>query len=324
MEQPTSSPNKNPSTDFASRVASHWTKEREAKVTGGKHWLIKPSEAADLLRVLGLLNADASMPADAVRKFSQINHMLMLLKPILDDLKERHTTVRIVDAACGTSFLTLLLGWYFKNKLNSSCRIVGIDSNAKLITTSRDRAAKLGLQDFVRFSAGSIADIAWDDAFAALYPEDEIGRPHLLVSLHACDTASDQALAFGIQHKVDAMAVAPCCHAELAKKWKDLSGVDEHPFSPIFKTANLRRETAAHITDTMRLLLSRSRGYEVTATEFVPSAHTPKNRMLLCQRRGQYLLSAGVEYARLTESLAGQGILLADLVAHGDKPVLDA
>lgn len=324
MELSPSQPNLKPSTDFAGRVASHWTKEREAKVTGGKNWLIKPSEAADLLRVLGLLNADASMPADGVRKFSQINHMLMLLKPIVEDLKERHTTVRIVDAACGTSFLTLLLGWFFKAKLNSSCRIVGIDSNAKMVATSRDRAAKLGLQDSVRFTSGSIAGVVWADAYADLFPEDEVGRPHLLVSLHACDTASDQALAFGILNKVDAMAVAPCCHAELAKKWKDLEGADEHPFAPIFKTANLRRETAAQITDTMRLLLSRSHGYEVTATEFVPSAHTPKNRMLLCQRRGQYLLSAGVEYARLTESLAGQGILLADLVGGGEKPVLDA
>ncbi|MBM4253242.1 MAG: SAM-dependent methyltransferase [Deltaproteobacteria bacterium] len=308
-------------TEFTAKATRHWTKEREAKITGGKDWLIRPSESAPVLRAVGLLNADASMSADAVRKFSQINHMLTLLRPVLEDLVARHQQVRVVDACCGTSYLSLLLAWLLRHKWHKDAQIIGIDANAKVIATSQQRAVALGLGDMLRFTAARVGDRPWHDIYGALFPvasDGEISaapRPHLVISLHACDTATDHAMAFAVHAKADAMAFAPCCHAELARKWKDLAESKTlHPFSPIFQTPNIRRETAAHFTDTMRMLLLRSRGYEVTATEFVPAAHTVKNRLLLCQRRGQYLKSAGVEFSEMKAALLNTGIILEDLL----------
>lgn len=299
--------------EFETKAAKHWTEERETKLTAGKNLLLKPSNAAWLLRVIGLLSGDASMQADNARKFLQINHMLTLLKPQLEDLAKRHTPVRIFDACCGNSYLTFLIAWLFHEEWKKPCFILGVDRNEKLIDRSTQRAADLGYGEFLKFSADAIDDGTW----ARHVPSGE--RPHLLVALHACDTATDFALAAGVKVKADVIATAPCCHAELAAKWKDLgSTAKDHPFAPVFRTPNLRRETAAQLTDALRLLLLRSRGYEVTATEFVPSDHTPKNRLLLAERRGNFLAAAATEHGALKAALGDQAIKLEELL--GEQP----
>lgn len=292
-----------PSVDFATRAAAHWTPERLAKVTGGKRWPVLPSEAPELMRALGLLNGDASMPADALRKCSQINHMLTLLMPQIDDLIARQPTIRVLDAGCGNSYLSLLLAWYLKHKRGHPVHILGIDLNENMIKTSRSRADKLGLSDVARFEVGLIGDLP--------VPADRI---HLVVALHACDTATDAALAFAVKHKADHIAAAPCCQAELARKWKDLDDSAKHPLGMLFRTPNLRRDTAAQATDAMRMLLLRSRGYEVTATEFVPSEHTNKNRLILATRRGNFLVDAAREYELMKGALGAQGIALEGML----------
>ena len=302
--------------EFQEKAKAHWTPEREAKVTGGKSWLLRPGLAAPLLRVIGLLNRDASMSADHVRKFSQINHMITLLAPQLTDLMARHATVRVLDAACGTSYLSLALGWLFREEWKKPLQLVGVDAEPAVVATSQARANELGLGQSLRFVASRLEDLDWDASFVASFGQGTAThsrRPHLTVALHACDTATDYALAAAVRLKSDAIAVAPCCHAELARKWKDLGGLT-HPFAPVFRTPNLRRDTAANITDTLRVLLLRSRGYEVTATEFVPSAHTPKNRLLLATRRGNFLKEAEDQHQDLKGSLGDQGIKLEELL----------
>jgi len=250
-------------------------KEREAKITGGRKWPVLPSRAPQLLRVLGLLNADASMSADSVRKFSQINHMVSLLEPHLEDIAQRHPVVRILDVGCGTSYLTLLLAWLLKEQ-GHEFQVIGVDSNSKVVATSAARAKELGLDVGLRFEAAEIDVNFASNCFERIFPGEgsKNARPHLLVALHACDVASDLAIAAGIRAKADVMAVAPCCHAELARQWKGMAAATSHPFGPIFRSPNLRRDVAANMTDALRMLLARSRGYEVTATEFVPSTHT--------------------------------------------------
>lgn len=305
-------------TTFDQRAAAHWTKEREAKVTGAKNWPIRPSAAPRLLRTMGLLAADATMPADALRKFSQVNHMLTLLVPVLEDLVARHKVVRILDVGCGNSYLSLILAWWLASKQNHAAQIVGVDSRADVIATSQTRAAAAGLATTLRFTCQPIATVAPAELFAQLFGGSG-GRPHLVVALHACDTASDDALALGIRAEADAMAVAPCCQAELAQKWVTLSNTD-HPLTAVFSSPHLRRETAAQITDAMRLLLARAHGYETVATEFTPSEHTTKNRLLLCRRRGRFLQKAAAEYRALTESVGGCEIRLASLLSSAATP----
>jgi hypothetical protein len=102
---------------------------------------------------------------------------------------------------------------------------------------------------------------------------------HAVFALHACDTATCDAIALGISAGADLIGVAPCCQAELARKWSALEGT-AGAFSPIWGAPHLRRETAAHLTDAMRMLLLRSRGYAVTAMEFIAPEHTKKNTLL--------------------------------------------
>jgi SAM-dependent methyltransferase len=253
------------------------------------------------------------MSADNVRKFLQINHMLTLLQPSLHDMAQRHKSVRILDACCGNSYLAFLLAWVFTEEWHKECLVVGIDKNKKVIEQSRQRAAQLGFSGVMRFFDEPIDNGVWERVSEAT-DESPKPRPHIIVALHACDTATDAALSLAAHLETDIVAVAPCCQAELAAKWEKLSA--DHPLGPIFKTGNLRREGAALMTDTMRMLLMRSRGYEVTVTEFVPSEHTPKNRLLLCQRRGRYSRDAHMAYERFKDTLGGESILLESLLAR--------
>jgi hypothetical protein len=299
---------------FAQKAKAYWAEAQCKKLMGDKKYLLTPSDAPDLLRVLGLLNSDASMSADAVRKFQQINHMVNLLLPQLVEISERHKNPLLLDACCGTSFIALVLAWLFHTKWNKSCRIIGIDRNPAVIAKSRERAELLGYGEFCKFSVGEVSEAGWLVAQQTLFPEAEASRPHLLAALHACDTATDYALALGVKAGADFMAIAPCCQAELAKQWSEVKAA-EHPFAPIFQTPNLRRELAASFTDTLRLLLIRGHGYEVTATEFVPAAHTPKNRLLVCTRRGKFHKESKAQYQALKSALAGSTLTLENLLS---------
>jgi len=306
--------------EFITKCQKWWTPERLQKITGGKNLLLTPPRAPALLRVMGLLNQDGSMSSDNTSKFLQINHMLQLMMPSLEDLRERFKVVRIFDVGCGNSFLTLLVAWLFRTHWGKDCEIIGVDLNAKVIQQSVQRAKTLGYESCLKFAVAPISNTTWQDIYTQsfpLSPDQEVPRPHLVTALHACDVATDHALAAAISLKSDVIAVAPCCQAELAKQWKALPASD-HPFHPVFATPNLRREIAAQMTDTLRLLLCRAHGYEVTATEFVPASHTPKNRLLLCVRRGNYLRQAADEFTRLKGALGDCTITLEALLAARD------
>jgi SAM-dependent methyltransferase len=303
--------------DFSSIAENHWTAERIAKITAGRKYEILPPGDAPFLRAIGLLASDASMPADAVRKYVQINHMLGLLKAPLMDLRQRHANLAILDAGCGSSFLTLLLAWYLKHKVEGEFLCVGIDTNKALIEKSRALADKLGLQKHMHFEVASTRDFTWENLLERRPALAPFKRPHMVVALHACDTATDEALGLGIKSGADVLAASPCCQAELAAHWRQLAqdpAAREHPMAPAFQAPELRRTIAAEMTDMMRVLLLRAAGYETTATEFVESRHSPKNRLILGLRRGRYSRDAAVAYQKMKAHLGGCAISLESFV----------
>ncbi len=317
---------------FEEKARNFWNKEHTDKVTGGKKYPLLPRESAHLLRTLGLLNKDATMSADQVRKYSQINHMVLLLEPFFQELVQRHKNVRVLDAGCGNSFLTFLLAWCFQKRWGHPAELVGADSSEKIILGCIEKAESLGLSDTIKFVSTNLATLDWKECYQrsflsqVTHNAEDTPRPHAVVALHACDVATDFALAIAVREKADFIAVAPCCQAELARKWKDLgtrSGTKQ-PFDVVFKSPHLRRETAAHITDAMRVLLMRGCGYEVTATEFVPSNHTPKNRLMTCVRRGRILETALQEYLELKNAMGGEGISLELLLPEEYRKVFSA
>lgn len=290
---------------FGELAQEYWTRERLDELTGGKRLLVTPDRAALLLRALGLLHRDASMPPRQVRKFLQLNHMLRVLAPSIQEMTQRHERLNIVDAGCGRSYLTLSLAWCFENVWKHPVQIVGVDRNTKLIEECQRRTSLTGLEHVMRFVASDLASFELPAGEAL----------HVLISLHACDTATDDALALGISRNAELIAVAPCCQNELARGWEGLSGEKvEGAFSPIWQSPPLRQACAATMTDTFRTLLLGAAGYESRALEFVASSHTPKNTLIRATRRGEADPRAMSEYVALRDATGGVGIKLEGLM----------
>jgi len=289
------------------RANTYWTDERTTQLLGDKQLAIRPREGAVLLRALGLLRDDASLPPAQARKYFQINHMVALLGPALRALRDRHSAIRLLDVGCGRSYLTLLLAWCARHVWNHALEVRGLDRDPAVVAEASRRAELSGLADAVRFEVGDVAALA----------DREV---HGVVALHACDTATCEALAFGIRVGADVLAVAPCCQAELARGWEALAerGVDG-AFAPVWRMPQLRRETAADITDAMRVELVRAAGYDVRAMEFVPAAHTRKNTLIQAIRAGTPDARIDPAYEHLRDATGGIDIRLARMLGRAKR-----
>ncbi|MEZ4462660.1 MAG: SAM-dependent methyltransferase [bacterium] len=290
---------------FAQTARDYWGDERLQTLTGGKNLLVTPANAAVLLRALGLLHRDASMPPKEVRKFLQLNHMLRTLAPDLLAASQNAEPLRIVDAACGRAYLTVALAWCFEHVWKRPVVVVGVDRNADLVEESRRRAALAGVEHVMTFVASDLASYQWTDAADVA----------VVLSLHACDTATDDALAFGVRHKARLIAAAPCCQAELSRGWKTLAESQTRgAFAPVWNSPSLRRATAATVTDTFRMLLLGAAGYEARALEFVASSHTPKNTLIIARQADDVAARSLDEYVALKRATGGVGITLEGLI----------
>ena len=286
--------------EFTALARAHWTEARTAELAHGKQLAILPAEAPLLLRALGLLHRDATMPPREVRKFLQINHVVRLLGPTLAELHRSHGALRLLDAGCGRSYLTLLFAHCARAR-GDALSVLGVDRDAAVIAECERRTALAGLAEVVRFVASPL------DALALETPV------HAVFALHACDTATCDAIALGVARGAELIAVAPCCQAELARGWTALAEAGAAgAFAPIWNAPHLRRETAAHVTDAMRVLLLRAAGYEVTAMEFIAAEHTKKNTLLRAIRRGAPDPAARAEYDALVAATGGRGLTLAE------------
>lgn len=290
------------------KARAHWTPEREAKLLAGKKLPLVPSRHGAFLFAVGLLNKDGTLSPNSMKKYQQINHMVTALWPSLTKLFKAMPGKELVvlDAGCGNSYLSLALAYLSAAEASLSSalplRVLGVDVNAKVVAQSAARAEALGLAPRMSFQCATLQEAALP------------ARVHVVLGLHACDTATDDALALGILKKADVLAVAPCCQAELANVFRSLSAApkDERTraLAVLIHSPNLRRDSAATFTDALRVALVRAHGYEVTATEFVPSAHTPKNRLLLCTRRGNFDNAARQEFEDLRALLGGVPLAL--------------
>lgn len=307
---------------FGERARAYWTSERTEELVRGKKLAILPGEAPELLRALGILHRDATMPPSERRKFFQINHVVAALGPSLRELvvdegpRSRGTAtrpLRIVDAACGRSYLTLLLAHALTHHYGVVVEVLGVDRNAALMEESARRTRAAGLEALVRHHASTLEELdvehAWATAFPGAVPLEGVDA---VVALHACDTATDDALLLGARLDATLLAVTPCCQAELARGWSQLAAEGgEGVFAPIQRTPHLRRELGALLTDTMRTLLLRERGYETWALELVPTEHTPKNTLLRAMNRHRPDAAAGQEHDALVATTGGVAIGLA-------------
>jgi hypothetical protein len=199
-----------------------------------------------------------------LRKLKQVNHLVGLLTPALDDVLNRFGQPAVVDVGSGNAYLGFALYELFlKEKGELTC----VESRAQLSAQAGERAKALGFER-MKFETAEIS--------AAAYPE----RIHLLTALHACDTATDDAIVAALKHNADHVALVPCCQAELAQQLKGresaLEVLYEHPMH--------RREFGSHLTNVIRALVLEAHGYQVTVTELTGWEHSLKNELILGRR----------------------------------------
>jgi hypothetical protein len=238
---------------------------------GEKH-LIDPEEASNLLKAIDILNNDGYMTADMRRKYVQIDNFVKLILPLLrKSALERK--IFILDSGSGKSYLSFVMNYFLREKLRRSCHFFCIDTNADVIGKSLQVRDRLGY-DNMNFFVSRIRDFE---------PEEKID---IVCSLHACDTASDEAIARGIQLGVPFLLIVPCCQHEVISQFAEASfrTPKAHPLKAITRHGLYKARLADLLTDALRTLILEAAGYKVSVTEYVSPIYTPKNIMIQAEK----------------------------------------
>lgn len=232
-----------------------------------------PGESKRLLQELHILTRAGDLNADSLRKLKQVNHLVQLLQPAVDDVLARFGDPLIVDCGAGKGYLGFILYELFLAHAEKG-RLLSVESRADLIEASQERAKRLGFER-MEFIHASLEEAALPD------------RLHLVTALHACDTATDDALFLAIQKNADHVAVVPCCQAEVAAQLKEQKAA-AGPMQSLWARPLHRRELGSHLTNVLRALTLEAFGYKVTVTELIGWEHSLKNELIVGKKvRGQ-------------------------------------
>ena len=227
------------------------------------------------LQATGIMDAQGRVYPSMQAKFTQINEFLKLLEHTDELQRFERTPVQILDCGCGSAYLSFAVYHYLNMVLHIPARLIGVDVNETLIEKDTRRSAQLGFSDAC-FQKSAIIDYA---------PETP---PDIVLALHACDTATDEALFQGIRAASRLLLAAPCCHHHLHEQLRAVA-----PFTPVFQDGILKKRLADILTDTFRALILRILGYKTDVVEFIAAEHTDKNLLI---RAVRYLPPGNSEY----------------------------
>ncbi|MDD5296455.1 MAG: SAM-dependent methyltransferase [Rhodocyclaceae bacterium] len=237
---------------------------------------IRPGQSLELLKELHILTRDGRMNQDSRRKLKQVYHLYQFIEPLLAEARQDHADIRLVDHGAGKSYLGFIL-WdlFFKDK-DEGARIYGIETRDELVSRSRALADRLG------FSGMSFLKLSVAEATASdLLPE----RVDLVTALHACNTATDDAIAFALKKQARYIVLVPCCQAEVAAVLRKHKGqaLGRDALTEIWRHPIHTREFGSHITNVLRCLQLEAHGYQVTVTELVGWEHSMKNELIIAR-----------------------------------------
>lgn len=254
----------------------------------------RSQDSVTLLQALHILTRDGALNADSRRKLKQVLHLEQLLRPSLEEaLKEKQEPV-LADLGAGKSYLGFILyDLVFAPKGRG--RVIGIEAREDLVVASRALAKECGFTRMEFIHA----------------PIDKAnlpgGRCDIVTALHACDTATDDAIMFALRHEAKVIALVPCCQAELARQLEHKKGAMDQ----LWRHPIQRREFGAHVTNVMRGLFLEAHGYKVRVTELVGWEHALKNELILAERHQHANPLAKAELDRLIGQLGVSPVLLA-------------
>jgi SAM-dependent methyltransferase len=263
-----------------------------------------------LFEVLGIAASDGRIKPSRVAKFRQVQDFLAALDPVVPDLLasvgaegvSSGRPLRVVDLGCGNAYLTFAALRYLSTVRGLPVHIVGVDVKAQARQHNAAAAARLGMGDQVDFI---------DSTITAATVE---ATPDLVVALHACDTATDDALARAVRWRAPVILAAPCCHHDIQRQLAVADTPD--PYRLVTRHAILRERFADVLTDALRAAVLRIVGYRVEVIEFVDSVHTPRNALIRAVRTGAAPSAATVEAYRSLIEAWGVQPRLATLLAE--------
>jgi hypothetical protein len=260
----------------------------------GEIW---PGQSTALLKALHILTHNGGLNADSRRKLKQVQHLAQLIKPAIDAVLADKDQPVLADLGAGKSYLGFILyDLYFAPAKRG--RVVAVEARTELIETAKKIAAESGF-DRMDFVEGNIAQ-------AAMGPVD------IVTALHACDTATDEAILFALAHEAKFVALVPCCQAEVARQLDDVKG----PLDQLWRHPIHRRELGAHLTNVLRGLYLEAHGYKVRVTEFTGFEHTQKNEMIFAERHQRSNPRARTEFEKLVKEIGAVPKLL-DIQSDG-------
>ena len=234
---------------------------------------IRPGQSIELLKELHILTRDGKLNQDTRRKLKQVYHLYQFIEPLLDGAET------LVDHGAGKSYLGFIL-YDLCIKERASGEIIGIESRPELVEKSRELAARLGFER-MRFLACTVE--------ASLTSAELPVRVDVVTALHACNTATDDAIRFALAKEARHIVLVPCCQAEVAAtmRARKNESLARTPLSELWRHPIHTRELGSHLTNVLRCLLLESHGYDVTVTELVGWEHSMKNELIIASKTGK-------------------------------------
>ena len=240
---------------------------------------IRPGQSIELLKELHILTVEGKLNQDSRRKLKQVYHLFQFIEKLLLALPAKEGGVTLADHGAGKSYLGFIIYDLFFKSLKAG-HIYGIETRSELVEKSRALAAKLG------FERMSFLNLSVAESTQSTELPEQID---LVTALHACDTATDDAIAFGLQKKAKYMVLVPCCQAELARVLNQHKALNlqRTPLAELWRHPLHTREIGSQLTNVLRCLYLEASGYSVTVTELVGWEHSMKNELIIAQYTGQ-------------------------------------
>src|SRR5579872_2005093 len=251
-----------------------------------------PGQSVALLKALHILTHNGGLNADSRRKLKQVQHLAQLIKPAIDAMLAEKADPALADLGAGKSYLGFILYDLYFGPAGRG-RVLAVEARPDLIQTARRIAAESGF-DRMEFVEGKIA-------------EAEVGSIDIVTALHACDTATDEAILFALKHDAKYVALVPCCQAELARALEDAKG----PMQQLWRHPIQRREFGAHLTNVLRGLFLEAHGYKVRVTELTGLEHSLKNEFIFAERHQHANPKARLEFEKLMQEVGAAPKLLS-------------
>jgi len=240
---------------------------------------IRPNQSIELLKELHILTRDGKLNQDSRRKLKQVYHLVNFIEPLFNDVLASNPNPVLVDHGAGKSYLGFILYDLLLKQLDAG-EVIGIETRAELVEKSRALAAQLGFSR-MRFEHLTVEESITSNTIPA--------KVDIVTALHACNTATDDAIQFGLKKQAKYMVLVPCCQAEVAEvlRHHKNESFGKTPLSEIWRHPIHTREFGSQITNVLRCLQLESAGYSLTVTELVGWEHSMKNELIIAKYTGQ-------------------------------------